>query len=257
MKNNNLGTEKISRSPCSTNNLSAQLQSHRLPGLNPLILLIKRPHNHNLAHPNRLRHTGPSARTNQSNPARIHEHSLARFANQLHLTQHRQILSILELSPYTFLSTADKRKCHWVWRDNGPPSQRSKKAVTKEDREYSEVLSGMWNGYSGQSCTECVLDAGAEVVGERHAEKNVTCLVITMSCLFLRQLLFRRLHTSPKTFHENPLVLAFRACLVTVLTHPSSRASRHPPTDHLPQFHAAMPHPFSNARSHTSSMSLL
>lgn len=149
----------ITLSPCTADNLSAELESDGLPGLDPLMLPVRRPDDDNLAHGNRLGHTRPSARADEPDRARVHEDPLARHADEAHLGEHGEVLSVLELDPYASLRAADERKCAGVWRDDGAAGQRGEEAVAEEDGEDAEILGGVRDGRPGEASAACILEA--------------------------------------------------------------------------------------------------
>ena len=155
----------------TADNFSAELQLQCLSRFQPFIFLVLCPHDRDLAHSQWLDTFRRTARTQPSNFADVHEYAFARLADEVHAFEKRSVISVFEIRPYSALRLAGVYKLFWGWGIDCAAGDVGEEAGAEKDGENAEVLGGVGDGNTGMTSTKCVLEAGAEVVRERHRVK--------------------------------------------------------------------------------------
>ena len=152
----------------TADNFSAELQLQCLSRFQPFIFLVLCPYDRDLTHSQWLNTFRRTARAQPSDFADVHEHAFARLADEVHAFEKRPVISVFEIGPYSALRLACVYKLFWGWGLDCAAGDVGEEAGTEKDGENAEVLGGVGNGDTCVASTEGVLEAGAEVVGERH-----------------------------------------------------------------------------------------
>lgn len=151
-----------------TQYLPSQPQPDRLARLKPLVLLLARLHDRDLAHAERddLLRAPPAAYP--PHLAGVEEDAPARKAHELHRAQDGTVVAVLKLCPDALLRGVLLEEGGGGGPCGGAAREGDEEAGAQEDGEDAQVLGGVVDADVLVSCAECVLDACAEVVRSWH-----------------------------------------------------------------------------------------
>ena len=152
----------------TANNFSTDVQLQCLSRLQPFVFLVLCPQDCDLAHTQWLDGFCRTARTQPSDLAGVHEYAFARLADEVHVFEERPVISVFEIRPYSALRLARVYKLVWAGGLDCAAGDVGEEAGAEKDGENAEILGGMGNGNACMASTKGVLEAGAEVVWERH-----------------------------------------------------------------------------------------
>ncbi|TFY64758.1 hypothetical protein EVG20_g5841 [Dentipellis fragilis] len=136
------------------------------------MLLARRMHNSNFAHPERLHGLHAAPRAYPPNLANLHEYAPTGLADELHVLEHGAVAAVLEVRPDALLRVADLVEVVGRGRLDGAARDARDEARTEEDVQDAQVLRRVRDGDILVARAEGILDAGAEVVGARHRSES-------------------------------------------------------------------------------------
>lgn len=104
------GSGRTGRSPSTTDDLSGQFECKGLSGLEPLVLLVLGLDDGNLTHPERLYGSCTASGAYEADIVGAHEDSVAGLADELHVGEDGEVVSVFELGPDALLGVGDVEK---------------------------------------------------------------------------------------------------------------------------------------------------
>lgn len=114
----------------------------------------------------------------------VHEDSFAGLADELHVVENREVVSVLELGPDALLGVRDLEESGGVGGGDCAAGDGGDEAGAEEDVEDGEVLGGMGDGDAGAAGAKRVVDERAEVVRQRHPSLLFAAVYAHLCLLF-------------------------------------------------------------------------